>query len=278
MMNKRRKGALAVVFPWVRRFGLYSMAAFVCMWIGVFLFVSGGLSDLKTYAGGQAIAMTAAMGFVVEDVLVEGRKYSDVDVIKNIISADKGAPLFAFDPQKIRTALEQTQWVKRAGVERRFPGTLYITLEEHSPLALWQKDKTLRLLDEAGNIIDTDRLSRFGDLLIVMGDGAPAAAPALIGNLKAEPDLARHIASARWMDGRRWDLLLKDDVTVMLPESDIGLALRQLAEAQDKDKILDKDISVVDLREQGRLILRTKPGAVQEYKAQQAALKIGDPI
>jgi cell division protein FtsQ len=55
------------------------------------------------------------------------------------------------------------------------------------------------------------------------------------------------------------------------------LALRRLAGAQTADRIFEKDITAIDLREAGRMVVRTRPGALEEYKAQQAAAK-GDNI
>ncbi|MCB9982477.1 MAG: FtsQ-type POTRA domain-containing protein [Rhodospirillales bacterium] len=206
------------------------------------------------------------MGFAVTDILVEGREYTDPHVLLAIVNIRKGDPLFAFNPRQAQELISQISWVNKAQVERRWPGTIYIGLEERQPLALWQSDKHLKLLDSKGKIIATSDLQRFADLVLVMGRGAPAAAPELIGNLKAEEKIYPRVETAKWIGERRWDLKLKNGMEIKLPERDASLALRRLAEAQGYDGLLDKDLLSIDMREPDRITIRTKPGAVQEYK------------
>ena len=221
----------------------------------------------KNWIGNKTVEAGAGMGFAVNNVLVEGRVYTDPAVLKAAINAEKGDPLLAFDPGLLQGRLKKLNWVRDAHVERRMPDTLYIGLVEKKPLALWQENGVLELLDEEGAPITKDDLGRFRELVIVMGDGAPAQAPALIKNLKAEPDILHRLKAAKWMGKRRWDLVFKNEVTARLPEGETGLALRRLAVAIKENSLLDKNIVSVDLREEGRMIVQTAPGAAQDYEA-----------
>jgi cell division protein FtsQ len=281
-MNRRRRGALSVIVPWTRRFGLLLFITCFSAWLGSWLLISNGSAKVGNFAHGRLVSMSASMGFKVENVLVEGRKYADGETIKNLIGAEYGAPLFAFNPEITKQNIEKVEWIKSAEVGRRLPDTIYIKLQEHMPLALWQKDKALYLVDEEGQIINTPHLGRFRDLIIVMGEGAPQNAPALLADLNAEPTIAKDVTSAKWTDGRRWDLELKQGITLKLPERDSGLALSRLAKEERETGILAKDITFIDLREPEKIVVRTRPGALQEYstknRAQQASLKAGDNI
>lgn len=264
--NKRRKGVLAVVLPWLRRFGLGLAICVGVAWVGSWLYLSGALGRAGDWTRDKILIASADMGFAVTDILVEGREYTDPHVLLAIVNIRKGDPLFAFNPRQAQELISQISWVNKAQVERRWPGTIYIGLEERQPLALWQSDKHLKLLDSKGKIIATSDLQRFADLVLVMGRGAPAAAPELIGNLKAEEKIYPRVETAKWIGERRWDLKLKNGMEIKLPERDASLALRRLAEAQGYDGLLDKDLLSIDMREPDRITIRTKPGAVQEYK------------
>jgi cell division protein FtsQ len=278
-MNRRRKGVLSVMLPWVRRFGVLLIIVFVVLGASAWLLMSGNVQKAGDAGESFMSRATASVGFKVKDILVEGRVYADALGVRQSIDIKPGEPLFAFDPSKLKTKIEALQWIKSAHVERRLPDTVYVRLEEHSPLALWQKDQTLYLLNEEGVVIETRKLARFKDLMIVIGDDAPAHAPELLANLRAEPDVIGMIATARRIDQRRWDLVTTNDVTIRLPEVDLGLALRRLADAQRADKILQKDITAVDLRESDRMTIRTRPGVLEEYRARQASLNTaGDDI
>jgi len=269
--NKRRKGFLAAVLPWLKRFGWPVGGVIFILWIGAWFCLSGGVARFESSTRQETIKLTASMGFKIENILVEGRARSDGAAIKDILNENKGAPLFAFNPSAAQEKIEKLDWVKTAQVERRLPDTIYVHLEEHMPTVLWQKDKNFRLLDEQGNIINVARLAPFANLIIVMGDDAPKHAPDLVNDLKAEPALIDQINAARWMDGRRWDLILKNGVVVKLPESGPGAALHKLSAAEKNDKIFEKEITEIDMRLPDRITMRTKPGALESYKARQIA-------
>lgn len=265
--NKRRKGFRAVALPWLRRFGVVLACATLIVWLGAWFFLSDADTRTAQWAKQRGIEKTAALGFTVEDVLVEGRVHSDPAIIKALINVQPGDPFFAFDPKEARALLEDIAWVDRAHVERRWPDTIYIRLEERVPLALWQQDKKLRLLDTKGTVISGANLRPFKDLMIVIGPEAPEHAPELIAYLLAEPVIAERVEAATRIDGRRWDLTLKNGLKIKMPQEDFGLALRSLAKEHEDNIILDRDIVAVDMRKTGRIIVRTRPGAVREYKA-----------
>jgi cell division protein FtsQ len=276
IMNKRRKGAIAVVIPWLRRFGILIAAAIVLMWIGGMMIVTGGAQNFAATLHKSFVDISANVGFRVGNVMVEGRARSDAKKLMELIGVERGSPLFAFDPDEVRARIEIIQWVRRAKVERRLPDTIYIRIFEHVPIAFWQNNKKLILLGESGEVINDNRISDFNNLLIVIGKDAPLHAPDLIKALNDAPTIAAMAESARWMDGRRWDLILKNKITVLLPEDNIKPAMDRLMKAQDDSKILDRAITEIDLRMPDRMTVRTVPGAVEQYRA--AVQKSGDPI
>lgn len=264
---------MAVFIPWARRFGAGMLAVVILIGFGAWLSWNGTLDRMKDWAGGKILLASADMGFAVENVLVEGRVYSDPQALMAILNVSRGDPLFAFSPADVQAQIVRIGWIENAVVERRWPDTIYIGLKERKPLALWQDGQTLRLLDDQGGVITSAGLERFGGLPVVVGDDAPMHTADLLASLRAEPVLQPYIAYARRLGERRWDLVLKGDITIRLPEDDLGLALRRLAQSQEEDGIFEKGVMGIDLREPGRLIVQTKPGQVEEYKA---SLKAGD--
>ncbi|MCF8496798.1 MAG: FtsQ-type POTRA domain-containing protein [Alphaproteobacteria bacterium] len=273
--NRRRKGFLSVALPWLKRFGLTLAALVFLGWAGSWLWLSGSVSRTLSFTQEFAYRTTADMGFRVKNILVEGRIHADAEILKAIINTDEGAPILSFDPRQAKAFIERIEWVKTARVERRLPDTIYIGLQERTPLALWQKDQKLSVLDEEGKIITAQGISRFADLIIVMGEGAPEQAPAFLADLAAEPSLYKRATSARYVGHRRWDLVLDRKITIKLPEEERAFALSRLAQAQAENALLDRDIESVDLRETDRIVVQTRPGGVQEY---QAGLKPGSEI
>lgn len=249
-----------------RRLIILSISALAFAWGVTWFYMSDSDVKLVNWMDDQTLKLTSDLGFQVKDVLVEGIENVDPDVLKAVMNVEKGDPLFAFNPVQTKDQIEKISWVKSARVERRFPSTIYIKITERQPLAFWQKDQKLRLIDDEGHVITSERLVRFEKLMVVTGDDAPKHTPKLMASLQSQPSLMARVKSATWVGQRRWDLFLDSGIEVKLPEGQEQEALSRLVEAQTRDQLLDKDIKGIDLREQGRIVVRTAPGQVSEYK------------
>jgi cell division protein FtsQ len=268
--NRPRR--VTVLRVWLGRFGFLFGGVLLLGWFGAWMYLSGGFTRAADWGFQKTYEITSNMGFRVENILVEGRVNADPDTLLGIVNKQKGSPIFSFDPGAAREQIEQVSWIKSARVERRLPDTIFIRLEERQPLALWQHEDKLAVIDDEGQILSERSLSRFKELVIVTGKDAPAKTPELLELIAAAPVLQERIESAAWIGGRRWDLKLEEGTLVRLPEEDIGLALSELSKAQEKDGLLDKDITAIDLRDPARMIVRTREGAGTEYKADDGSI------
>ncbi len=237
-------------------------------WAGVWFFLSGSNTHTANFVSEKALTFTRNAGFKVENILVEGRKYSDPEILLSVVNVIKGDPILSLNPEEAKKQIERISWVKSARVERRLPDTIYIELQEYRPLALWRNDNTLSVIASDGVILTQSNLVQFKDLLMIVGKGAPKKAEAFIEVLDSEPDLKKLIDRAEIIDERRWNLYCKDGKLIKLPAADAGLAIRNVMLRHEQDNILSKDtITVIDARYKGRLIVRTKLGGVQDYKS-----------
>jgi cell division protein FtsQ len=230
------------------------------------LVATGSVHGAREWARERLVYLAANMGYRLENLYVQGRHYTDADVVRGLVNMKRGDPLFAFDPDTARDLLKKISWVGQVEVRRELPSTIYITLNERSPVALWQHDGKVRVVDPSGVVLTTD-IRAFSKLPLVVGAGANLRIGALLTQVAAEPEVEKRLEAATWIGNRRWDLLLKGGMTVKLPEDDVGLALRKLGDGQRRDHLLEKDIVQIDLREADRLVIRTRPGLTQDYRA-----------
>lgn len=197
-----------------------------------------------------------AAGLTVQDVLVSGRAQADVTDVRNSLSVERGSSIFGFSPADARERLVALDWVRDARVERRWPDTIVVHLDEHQPMALWQNKGRLVLIDRRGETITRANLGRFGHLPLVIGDDAPANASALIDMLAEEPTLFARVEAAQRVGGRRWNIRLRDNIDVNLPEDNPQAAWAKLANLVNEHRILERDVAVIDLRLPDRLVVR----------------------
>jgi cell division protein FtsQ len=266
LKRRRRSGKTARLSAFVRRLTVPAMIVVAVMVLGVWLVLSGLPGRVALGVQHQFYRATAHAGFAVDNMLVEGRINADPDILRGIIDMQRGESIFAFHPRDAKAQLEKVSWIKQARVERRLPDTIYIALTERTPAALWQNKGHLAVIDADGVILADSNLGKFRDLMLVVGEDAPAHMSDLNELLHDAPTLSDRVQAATLVGGRRWDLQLKNGITVRLPETDPSTALQRLAKAQSQDQLLDKNLTSVDLRNGDRIIVATKPDADADTK------------
>lgn len=252
----------------------WAVPAFAAVMISIFsgsawwAVETGQAERWSSQAKWQVIAVTGRLGFTVQDILVEGRRETKQKDLLKAIRLARGAPIFAFDLDAARQRVEALPWVRQAVVQRKLPDTIYLKIHERKPLALWQHNRRFSLIDETGTVIARQRISRFSNLLVVVGKKAPKHASEIIKILSAEPVLRKKVKAAVWIGDRRWNIRLKDGIDVRLPEDNPAGAWQRLAEYNRKHDVLNRDVKVLDLRQPDRLIVRTRAQPANSPRAQ----------
>jgi cell division protein FtsQ len=207
----------------------------------------------------KAVTLSAAAGLAVSDVVVQGRSRTSPDSILAALGARRGTPILAIDPAAAKARLESIPWVRTASVERVLPGTLQVRIAEREPLALWQRNGKLELVDRDGVVLPAQHVEEFGDLLVLVGDDAPKEGASLLDMLAAEPRLQSHVTAAVRVGGRRWNLHLDNGIDIELPEQNPIAAWHELARLDRTDGLLQRDIRRVDFRLPDRLVVQSAP-------------------
>ncbi|HEY7992198.1 MAG TPA: cell division protein FtsQ/DivIB [Stellaceae bacterium] len=207
----------------------------------------------------RLIALSADAGFRVHAVQVVGRERASAAAILAALGVARGTPILSVDPTAAKARLEQVPWVKTASVYRRLPDTLFVQMTEQEPLAYWQRGNALTLIDRDGKPIGAKNLGDYSRLPVLVGDDAPTNADAVIKMLASEPKLAEQVAAAVRVGGRRWNIEFKNGVSVALPEDDATGAWHRLAAIEKNHRILERRVTLVDLRLPDRVYLRLPP-------------------
>lgn len=231
------------------------------------LWQSGWIDRQWSAAVASAVAASGEAGFAVREVLVKGREETSSEALMEALQIRLDQPILSVSPEAIKARVEALPWVRSASVERRLPDTLYLRIEEHKPMALWQRSGKLVLVSRSGEVIADPRIGRFAKLPIIVGDEAPARAPELLDMLALAPTLSRRVTAAVLVSGRRWNLRLDNGIDVKLPEEGGDRAWLKLARLDRKHGLLARDLEAIDLRVPDRLVVRLSPDAMARYRA-----------
>lgn len=214
------------------------------------------------FAGGQigrvGDGMLATIGFAIDDVKITGsQETSNIAVLETL---DLAGSLIFFDVADAQQKIASLPWVEYVTVRKFYPGTLAIEIREREPYALWQHNGEVMVMDRNGvGIVPLDD-ARFAKLPFIVGGGANETAQPFLAELTTQPAIAAKMHDAVLVADRRWDLHLENGVTVKLPEKGIGAALAELVSLDSKSRLLDRDVSVIDLRLPDRITVRLPEG------------------
>lgn len=265
--NKPRSRASEEAFPWRRLFIIAAFLGAALFFVGLaWLWRTGWFRTTAENIAHESLILTQGAGFAVNDILVEGRSNTEREQIIGTLGVEKGSPILAFSPQDALKRLMDIPWVKNGTVERRLPDTIFVKLTERKPIALWQLNKSYRLIDGEGQVLRELNAKETPPLPLVVGEGANLAASDLLGQLLNYPAILDVFKAAVRVSSRRWDLHLSHDVVAKLPEENLAVALRNLNSSITEQHILERNILGIDLRLEGRMIVETTEDIAKEKK------------
>ncbi|WP_143145684.1 cell division protein FtsQ/DivIB [Devosia enhydra] len=258
---------------WVlhRRALKLAMAGVVVLAAGVGLYeardhISTGLASATDLVQGRF----ASAGFGINAIEISGQRLTRERDIFALLTMGNGNSTLTYDVDKARMRLEWLQAVESASVRKVYPDRLEVAIVEREPVARWRVAGVTYLVDVQGRRIGTTD-GAFGELPLVIGSGAADDAQVMIRALAQHPDLKAGIAALSRISDRRWDLIFQTGLRVQLPEQGVAQALVQLAQYQRDYRLLDRDVTVIDLRVPGLVALEPGEDAAAQIEAERKA-------
>lgn len=252
-----------------RRLGIAAAALVAVLGAVVVLATGGRGAQLVGVARGAIDSQFASLGFRLGTVHLQGASRAAQDEILKAADVKLGTPIFAVDLAKLRGRVERVGWVAHARVIRLLPDTLVIAVTERPLMAVWQHAGHTLVVASNGAVVSAVDPGHFTGLPLIVGDGANLAARAILPTVLARPRLAGRLAALVRVDGRRWDLRLKDGGVVLLPADGEGAALNRLDSLDRSSRILQLGLARIDLRDPGMVVVRPRGVAAP------AAVKVG---
>ncbi len=152
-------------------------------------------------------------------------------------------------------------WVEHARVIRLLPDTVVIAVDQRPLMAVWEHGGRAMVVANNGAVVSQVDPAHFTTLPLVVGEGANTAARRSCLSIQARPRLAARLEALVRVDGRRWDLRLKDGTVILLPAEAEGAALARLDDLDRTSKVLDLGLARVDLRDPEMVVVRPRQAA-----------------
>ena len=129
---------------------------------------------------------------------------------------------------------------------------------------MWQRDGRASVIDADGQVAGGVDPNAFASLPLVVGDGANVAAASILPAVLTRRRLFDRLDALVRVDGRRWDLRLKDGGIIQLPAADEDSALIRLDQLDQQSRILDLGFARIDLRDPEMVLVRPRRSGVAD--------------
>ena len=60
------------------------------------------------------------------------------------------------------------------------------------------------------------------------------------------------------IESRRWDIHTKNNITIYLPEDNPSVAINKISLLNQTHKLLSRKIDIIDMRDNARILVKTK--------------------
>lgn len=205
--------------------------------------------------------------FMVKLMAIDGASASVASDIRVQVPLDFPITSFDLDLPQMQSTIEQLDAVSRADLQIKPGGILQIDVVERVPAVVWRTADGVEMLDRTGHrVAKLSARSDRPDLPLIAGDGAEFAVGEALEILNAASPLKSRLRGLVRVGERRWDVVLDRDQRIQLPEDQPVSALEQVIALNKAQELLERDVTVVDLRNPRRPTLRMAPDATEEIR------------
>jgi cell division protein FtsQ len=230
--------------------------------LAAMLWAVASFLGLPAMVGAEISELAGRAGFAVAKIEVRGLERMDEMPVSDIAVKYVDRSMLSVDLDRLRAEVMTLGWVKDARVSRRLPDALVVDVVERQPVAVWQHDGLLSLIDASGAQLGSVDPDAIPDLPLVVGPQANRQTEALARLMDAAPALKPMLAGATWVGNRRWDLRFQSGERLLLPEgeAEAAAALVNFARMDGVDRLLGRGVLRFDMRDPSRFVLRLPPG------------------
>lgn len=179
----------------------------------------------------------------------------DKSAIAAVIGIPANTPTYKIKLDDILTRVMTIPDIDGASVRRTANGNIKIRVNLRTVVAYWMDGERFYPLAADGAIINRPIDARPADAIVFRGT-IPSELITITDALKNAPTITPYVDYLEWTGGRRWNIMMRNGMVVMLPEQNIMTALNTFGDMEARTNILNRDIRVLDLRDSERTFVK----------------------
>lgn len=257
------------------------------LWVFPFIFWMGiGTAVVCSMAYGNLVRVfveriggwLGALGVRCEKIVIQGTsRLTPKDLQKLWHINHRQSPSSPSSPSFVLASVDEMResllknypWIRSAIVARRLPSTLMVYVHERRPMALWQNNQKIMMVDDQGVVLPEKIFERTKDMILIVGPRAPSEFLSIKPLLECYAKRMPKVRAAVLLRSHRWDLYLANGLTIKLPLEDPERALNVMCRLLPS--ISPERFSMIDMRFKDSVILEPR----MEIAGQPASLALG---
>lgn len=244
--------------PLYRRVVRVGVPAFLlAMTVGIWLSDEDRRAALNDDISGLIDKVQSREEFQVKMMTVEGASPVVDKALRAMLPVELPASSFDIDLAALRLQVMRLDAVESIDLRIKPGGILSAIVKEREPALLWRHARGIEILDKGGHRVAsvTSREVR-ADLPLIAGEGGDLMTGEALQLFDAAGPILPRVRGLVRRGERRWDLLLDYGQRIMLPDTGAVTALEAAIALDRTQDMLGRDISVIDLRDPSRPVVR----------------------
>ena len=239
---------------WFRKLVLFSIVIVILLLFCFFILMSSyDWTKLKTFK--QNLFERPELS--VSKLKIVNANSDLVNQINAILQLSFPINSIELDIKNLQKIINNIDLVETANIRIKDTGVLVIDVVERKPVAILREDDQLTLIDIKGFKINNifSRSDR-KDLPLIVGIDSNLNVQEALQIYQILYDNKKEIRGLIRIGERRWDIILKSDKRIKLPEKNPMETLRKFLNSDFNDLISSNKFLVIDLRFANRIVLR----------------------
>ncbi len=205
--------------------------------------------------------------FMVNLMAIDGASSTVAADIREAVDLDFPLSSFDLELEEILATIRALPAVSDARLRVRSGGILQVDVTERIPAVVWRRGDGLVVLDAAGFVTGPAATREsHATLPLIAGEGADQHVTEALDLVRAAGPLGARMRGLVRIGERRWDVVLDRDQRILLPEDAPVQALERVIALGQVHEMLERDLSVVDMRLAARPTIRMNEAAVEQWR------------
>ena len=181
-------------------------------------------------------------------------KDTDFESIRLAIGINNGVNIKSVDLHQINNRVSRVPGIKKSSVRRLANGDIIIKTQQYKVAAQWSDGEYYYPLSVDGTKINTPTPERNANTIVFRGE-IPENLSEIINGVST---LSKDIDYMTMVEDRRWNIHTTGGITIYLPEDNPSVAVSKINRLNQTHKILSRDIDVIDMRDNARILVKTR--------------------